>query len=68
MSDVFGSLGFVPEDLDDIRPGHPVKRFAFTATNAYRITLELLSAKETEALVKEIEEAKVVQKKPKRLK
>lgn len=68
MSDVFGSLGFVPEDLDDIRPGNPAQRFAFTGTNAYRITVELLSAKETDSLIKTLEETKVVQKKTKRIK
>lgn len=48
---IFGALGFVPGDLDEIRPGKPVERLAFTATNAYRITIELLSSAETKAVI-----------------
>ena len=55
---IFGALGFVPSDLDEIRPGKPVSRVAFTATNAYRITIELLSAKETGALVEALSVSK----------
>jgi len=60
---IFGALGFVPSDLDEIRPGKPVERLAFTATNAYRITIELLNAKETRELAEALEQPRAKKKK-----